>query len=114
MFKANINYFFNRSSGQHVVVPRSYYLPSSQFIVVSADLDLTDFFYSLLCGSFDHDGIITFRDFADLEAFVASLENFCILEFSRVYTLTDFQLMLNIEHFLVQLTNSAVFLRDNF
>lgn len=112
-FKANINYFFGRYSGQHLAIARTDYLPCVQLVVDSADLDLTDFFYSLTCGSFEHNGIISFRDMAALDSFVASLESFCILDFSTSYALTEFE-VLNIEQFLVQLINSAVFLRDNY
>lgn len=113
MFKANINYFFSRYSGQHLAIARTHHLPWPETVYCSDDLDLTEFFHSLLCGIVEYNGNIRFRDFAALHAFATSLENFCILEFSRAYALADFQL-LNIEHFIVQLTNSAVFLRDNY
>lgn len=113
MFTPNIIYFFNRSSCQHLAVARIHHLQWSGTVYNSDDLDLTDFFHSLLRGTIDYDGVIRFCDFSSLDAFVLSLENFCILEFSRAYALTDCQL-LSIEHFIVQLTNTAVFLRDNY
>lgn len=112
-FNANINYFFSDFSCKHLVVARTGYLLCVQLVYDSVDLDLTEFFYSLLCRSDEPNGIISFRDFSALDEFLSSLESFCILDFSRSYALTDFEAF-NIEQFLVQLTNSVVFLRDNY
>ena len=113
MFTANIIFFFSRFSVQHSAVVRIHNTDWSGPVYSSDDLDLTEFFHSLLCGTISCDGNIHFRDFSSLDAFVASLENFCILEFFHAYALTDLQL-LRIERFLLELTDAAVFLRDNY